>query len=171
MYSFITSGTYEFLVKIKKKHPSEELVLMENENSSFLYHETKDATIFKEPRRYEVIDSIGTVGNGRFVVFNNIPVTDEGRPLFEYQSKNRMGLIEKEPGFVAIRILRPLSSDTYVIMTVWETEKDFKKWQQSASFANAHSKSGKEKESILQKKTIYPRPSYVTKYTIPKEED
>ena len=71
---------------------------------------------------------------------NNIPVTEEGRPLLEYRFKNRAGLIESEPGFIAIRVLRPIKSDTYVILTVWQKESDFLKWTNSKSFHQAHNK-------------------------------
>ena len=35
-------------------------------------------------------------------------------------------------------VLRPLSNDTYVILTMWETEQNFKDWTESRSFENAH---------------------------------
>ncbi|MDQ7860197.1 antibiotic biosynthesis monooxygenase [Peribacillus frigoritolerans] len=39
--------------------------------------------------------------------------------------KNRAGFIENEPGFVALRVLRPINSETYVILTIWEKQADF----------------------------------------------
>lgn len=57
---------------------------------------------------YEVLDAVGEMtGNAGFVVCNNIAVTEEGRPVFEHRFQNRAGLIEKEPGFRAIRVLHP----------------------------------------------------------------
>lgn len=73
-----------------------------------LIHETEGNSLFHEPRPYEVLDAVGLLG-GEFIVCNNIPVTDEGRPLFEHRFNQRARLIEKEPGFVAIRVLRPLN--------------------------------------------------------------
>ena len=46
--------------------------------------------------------------------------------------------MENEPGFKAIRVLRPLEGDTYVILTLWEEEKAFQDWQQSNSYQEAH---------------------------------
>ena len=89
--------------------------------------------------RYDVLDAVGEFkGQPGYIVCNNISVTDEGRPVFENRFKNRAGLIENEPGFQAIRVLRPLSNDTYVILTMWETEQNFKDWTESRSFENAH---------------------------------
>lgn len=116
---------------------------------------------------YEVLDAVGPLG-GSFVVCNNIPVTDEGRPLFEHRFQQRARLIEKEPGFVAIRVLRPLKSDTYVIMTMWENESAFRRWQQSKAYEKAHQKRGTEK-AIDQQRSIFPRSSYVTTYAVVKE--
>lgn len=91
--------------------------------------------------QYDVLDAVGEFkGQPGYIVCNNISVTDEGRPVFENRFKNRAGLIENEPGFQAIRVLRPLSNDTYVILTMWETEQNFKDWTESRSFENAHKK-------------------------------
>lgn len=166
MYVYFTTGTTDFLEKIANKHPDQHMVLMENENHGLLIHETEGNTVFNAPRSYEVIDTAGNLDGGGFIVMNNIPVTDEGRPLFEYRFKNRAGQIEKEPGFTAIRVLRPLKDNTYVILTMWQAEKFFTDWQNSNSFKKAHSKpsgaSGEEKQP-----NIFAGPSFVTKYYLP----
>ncbi|MFE8700265.1 antibiotic biosynthesis monooxygenase family protein [Cytobacillus sp. FJAT-54145] len=170
MKLYITTGTYDFLKKLKDQNSQETIVLMQDGETNLLVHETSGETIFNEPRRYEVIDSSGTIENGGFVVMNNIPVTEEGRPIFEFRFKNRAGLIEQEPGFVGIRVLRPLNSDTYVILTVWENEKSFLDWQTSKAYEKAHEKRGTEKGVDQQQPNIFSRPSYVTKLIIPEEE-
>ena len=115
---------------------------------------------------YEVLDAVGEMtGNDGFVVCNNIAVTEEGRPIFEHRFQNRAGLIEKEPGFRAIRILRPLTDDTYIIMTMWENEESFQAWQQSQSFERAHQKRPARPSSEPQK-SIFASPSFVTTFTV-----
>lgn len=166
MYLFIASGTPDFLEKLKQKHPGETMLLMQGTDHALLLHETGQKTVFSQPRRYEIIDQAGNMAAAGFAVFNNIPVTDEGRPLFEYRFKQRARLIESEPGFIAIRVLRPLDSDTYVILTLWENENAFLKWQQSKAYDKAHQKRGTA-DGIDQEKTIFPRPSYVTQYYVP----
>ncbi|MFC4322280.1 antibiotic biosynthesis monooxygenase family protein [Litchfieldia salsa] len=170
MNFYITQGTPNYLNKIVTQYPNEELIIYQNEDRCILIHETSGDTIFSEPRKYEVVDSVGEFLTEGFIVCNNIPVTDEGRPIFEYRFKNRAGLIEKEPGFIAIRVLRPLNSDTYIIMTMWESEKDFKNWQQSKAYEQAHKKRGTS-EGIDHQKTYFPRPSYVTTYIGYQEEE
>lgn len=175
MNVFLTAGTYDYLLKIKEAHQGERMVLMMHEDQALLFHETDGETLFKEPRSYEAIDSVGALENARFVVMNNIPVTDEGRSLFEHRFKNRDRSIEKMPGFVGIRVLRPLTSDTYVIVTLWSDESDFEDWKTSEAFAKSHKKSapatGAEPDGGgLPPKKLFSGASYVTKYYIPEEE-
>ena len=164
---YFTSGTEDYLKKIIEDNKKENLLFMHNEDTSLLAHETEGNSIFKAPRKYEVIISTGAiiVPSG-FAVFNHIPVTDEGRPLFEYHYKNRAKLIEKEPGFLAIRVLRPSRLDTYIIFTLWKNESAFKQWQTSNSFSEAdfHLNTGEKGEK--KQPNIFLRPSFVTKYKI-----
>ena len=167
MNVYITTGTYDFLKTIKDKNSNEVILLMQNGETSLLLHETSEKTVFSSPRRYEVVDGKGTLQEKGFVVMNNIPVTEEGRPILEYRFKNRTGLIESEQGFIAIRVLRPIRSDTYVILTVWEKESDFLRWTNSKSFHQAHHKKQETPASIT---NIFSGASYVTKYTLISEE-
>lgn len=166
MKVYMTSGTADFLSKKKEQHPGETLVLMNNLDSAVLVHETNGDSVFSEPRRYEVIDSAGSLDQAGFAVFNNIPVTDEGRPLFEDRFLNRPRLIENEPGFLAIRVLRPLSSNTYIILTVWKNEGAFEAWQKSKAYENAHKNRGTEAGIDSAKPNIFESASYVSKFYI-----
>lgn len=154
MNVYITTGTYDFLKKLKDKHSKETIFLMQNGQNTLLLHETSGKTVFASPRRYEVVDGAGTIQEKGFVVINNIPVRDEERPILEYEYKNRIGLMEKEPGFIAIRVLRPKKLDTYIILTVWQKESDFLKWKNTSSFQPQN----------------YEEQSYLTKYTLISEE-
>ncbi|MCL6572820.1 MAG: antibiotic biosynthesis monooxygenase [Bacillus sp. (in: Bacteria)] len=163
MYIYMTAGTFEFLKKIETKNINEKMVTMENENGALILHETMNGTIFKEPRRYEVLESFGEIRREGFVVMNNIPVTMEGRPLFEHQLKNQRRKLVNENGFMATRTLRPLSSNTYVILTVWEKEFHYQEWQNSESFFESH------KHTVAggdQGSKIFASAAYLSSYTI-----
>jgi heme oxygenase (mycobilin-producing) len=166
MKVYLTSGTPDYLMKIKAQHPEENLVLMNNLDSAILVHETNGESLFNEPRKYEVIDSAGTLGQEGFAVLNNIPVTDEGRPLFEDRFLNRPRLIENEPGFQAIRVLRPLSSNTFIILTIWKNEGAFENWQKSKAYEQTHKNRGTEAGIDSAKPNIFESASYVSKYYI-----
>jgi heme-degrading monooxygenase HmoA len=165
MKIYKTYGTTDYLNKLKEKLSEEKvLMLTGEEDQSVLLHETNGESIFQEGTTYEVIDGTGEFLSAGFAVLNNIPVSDEGRSLFEYRFQNRARLIESEPGFVAIRVLRPLTTNTYIILTLWEKEKDFLAWQDSKAYNQAHKKRGISDDGDQQ--SIFPRPSYVTKYSV-----
>lgn len=164
MYVYITTGTTDFLKTIQKNFPQEKMIIMEDEDGALLLHETNGETVFKLPRKYEIFDEAGSIEDSGFAVLNNIPVTEEGRPIFEYRFKNRSKQIENEPGFTAIRVLRPMTSNTYVILTIWEDKTAFENWKNSPSFKEAHS--DKRVENGIDSHPIFSSPSYVTKYKI-----
>ena len=155
MNVYMTTGTYTFLKTIKEKHANETIFLMQNGQTALLLHETSGKTVFASPRRYEVVDGKGTIQNKGFVVMNHIPVTEEGRPLIEYRFKNQVGVIENEPGFIAIRVLRPIKSDTYVILTVWKKESDFNNWTDFKSFSEAHQLTNEGKQTPASSANIF----------------
>lgn len=161
MKIYITTGTFEYLKKIEEKHSNEKMITMMNSDSALLLHETNGETVFKAPRRYEVLHSIGEIKNAKLVVLNHIQITDEEHPLFEYQCKNKTKLIEKEHGFVAFRFLRPLTSRTYIILSAWDKEGDYKHWQNSQSMTLSND----EKKSTQEKILVHT--SYLTKYFLP----
>ncbi|GAB6560373.1 heme-degrading monooxygenase HmoB [Bacillus mobilis] len=148
-----------------------------NNEKDMFYKENTEESV-EGSLSYDVLDAVGEFkGQAGYIVCNNISVTDEGRPVFENRFKNRAGLIENEPGFQAIRVLRPLSNDTYVILTMWETEQNFKDWTESRSFENAHKKRPAQAEGqgqaqaqahphAEQQKSIFSRPSFVTTFDV-----
>lgn len=143
--------------------PNARLIYLMNGQDAVLLYETEGAALFPDVDTYEILDASGDINAGFFAVFNNIPVTEEGKERFEERFRNRARKIEDEPGFKAIRVLRPLNSDTYVILTLWEDENSFKDWQQSNAYGSAHAKRGTA-EGIDKVPNIFPRPSYVTTY-------
>lgn len=163
---YFTGGTEDYLKKFFADNPQETFALMHSDDVFMLAHETEGSSLFNEPKKYEVIDASGTlhVPSG-FVVCNHIPVSDEGRPLFEYRFKNRARLIEKEPGFLAIRVLRPLRYDTYMILTIWTGEAAYNQWKKSKSYSDAHSK------GEFGAPNMFPRPSFATRYKIYEEDE
>ncbi|MFK2825856.1 antibiotic biosynthesis monooxygenase [Bacillus sp. B190/17] len=170
MNIFITTGTYDFMKKIKEKHASEKILLMENSEGATLLHETTRKTIFQSPRKYEVIDAWGELADYGCVMLHHIPVTDQGRPIFEYRFKNRERTIEGMPGFMAIRVMRPLNSDTYAVLTQWKDQQSLKNWQDSKDFKQIHGNNQSE-AGVNNQPKIFSSPSYVTTYIVPTEED
>lgn len=74
-----------------------------------------------------------------FIVANRIPVALEWQGEFENRFRKRAGEIDKQPGFVSMQILKPISEDVpYVVLTSWQDENAFNEWIKSEDFKLAH---------------------------------
>jgi heme oxygenase (mycobilin-producing) len=156
MNMYMTQGTTDYLEQIKISTGSENMHLFTNDFTGLLIHETTGVPFFKEPTKYEVIISEGELNQGCFLVLNYIPVTDEGRPIFEYHYKNKDHPLLEIDGLKACRVLRPLQNNTYVLLTLWESELAYKQWKSTHSYPH---------ENEHPDKPAYPQPPYVKTYT------
>lgn len=165
MNIYMTSGTYEFLKRIKEKYTKETMLLMQNNEGALLLHETSKKTVFSAPRSYEILKSEGTLENLGFLVLNHIPVMDDDQPVFEYRFKNEKSVMNESPSLIALRVLRPTKSNTYIILTLWKNEKSYTDWENSP-----------ESQLFLQgaktsaQPQIFSGASYTAKYYIPSED-
>ena len=138
MNIYLTSGTPEYMEQVRAKYPNEKMVVLYGEGNAVLLHETEGKTVFQSPRKFEAIDAINELQGTGYYVLNNIPVTEEGRPVFEHRFLSRKGSIENEPGFVAFRLMRPIDEETYIVLTEWTGPDSFKAWTESQAFKNSH---------------------------------
>ncbi|WP_040287126.1 antibiotic biosynthesis monooxygenase family protein [Sporosarcina koreensis] len=135
---YTTRGTVDFMEKVKEKYPDEKMILMNGSGTSLLLHETEGKTVFQTPHKYEVIAELGQLQDRGFFAMNNVPVSDEGKPVFEDRFKKDYGKMADAAGFTAYRLLRPIGSDTYVILTEWEDAKAFDMWRHTPAFKDAY---------------------------------
>lgn len=163
MFIYLTSGTADFMEKLRKKYANEHMIILHGSRNSVLLHETEGKTKFSTPRKFEVIDQIGTIEQRGYFVLNNIPVTDEGRPVFEKRFLTRASTLEKEPGFIAFRLLRPVKSDTYIVLTQWTGPHSYEVWKNSKNFKEAHN--NEKPAPGVQKQNIFNAASYITTYS------
>ena len=74
---------------------------------------------------------------------NRIFVNPEYAQQFEARFKDRAGLVDTMPGFVANHVLRPTSEGApYVVLTFWELQEQFQAWVDSPEFKQGHARSG-----------------------------
>lgn len=166
MNIYLTSGTFDFLKKIKEKHSKETMLLMQNNESAVLLHETSKKTLFGAPRSYHVFESKGILENTGFIVFNHIPVIDEDQPLVEHRFKNNSSLFNSLPGSIALRCLKPVKSNNYIILTQWINEKSYLNWEQSPAYQTFF----QETKSASAQTQMFMGSSYITKFYIPEKE-
>ncbi|MFC4559169.1 antibiotic biosynthesis monooxygenase family protein [Virgibacillus kekensis] len=142
MNAYMTNGTFDFLKKIDDEHPEVDFYYMSGENSTLVYYESDGKSVFSSGRGYELVINNGDMKQSGYVVMNNIPVTDDGAPVFEDRFKKRQQNVDTMPGFQAFRLLRPKKGNTYVVLTQWASEKDFENWKNSDQFSKAHKDGG-----------------------------
>ena len=170
MNIYLTSGTMDFMEMLRKRNSKETMIVMNGVGNSVLLHETAGKTAFQTPRRYEVIGTSGALIEEGFFAFNNIPVSDEGRPIFEHRLLSSIDSIGVERGFIAFRLLRPLDSDTYIVLTQWTNQGAFKSWENSSTYKSVH-ESNKSGAGLDKMSHIFSSAAYVTTYKTKKEDD
>lgn len=63
-------------------------------------------------KSYQVIDENGNLQPKGTIILNNIPIAENAKKSFEERFLNRARAIENTPGFIAIKVLRPLTDNT-----------------------------------------------------------
>ncbi len=128
MNFYLTTGTFSFLKRLQDKRTNLPLILLSNPKTAALIHETDQKTIFSSARKFEVLEGFGSLKQEGFFALYNIPVSLDDRPAFEFDLKNKLTSVKNEYGIQAMRLLRPIKSDTYVVMTNWNNEQSYSKW-------------------------------------------
>ena len=131
MNIYMTTGTIDFMEKVKEKYKNESIILMNGGGHTLLLHETSRASVFQTPRKYEVVGAEGQLSENGYYALDNVAVTDEGKPIFEHHYKTMGTKLKDLPGFIAFRLLRPIGSDTYIILTEWTEKRLYELWHNS----------------------------------------
>ena len=155
MKLFMTSGTPEYMLSIKNKYPNEDIYILHGAGNSVLIHETTGKSLFQVPRIYEILEARGNFSENGYFVLHHIPVSDEGKPIFEHQYTNLSPTTQSEPGFIALRVLKPLKSDTYIILTEWTGPSSYEIWEKSVSL---------DFTSVADKQQLFTSAPYIATY-------
>jgi len=74
-----------------------------------------------------------------FVAMNRITCSSDYIDKFEHMFKTRAGEVDKMPGFISVKILRPLKQDQpYIIMSFWDQKSQFEDWMKHEAFNLGH---------------------------------
>ena len=165
MNFYITSGTLSFLKIIQKKHHTAKIILLNNPSESMLLHEGNEKSFFQSPRTFEVIEQAGELKQEGFFALYHIPVSPEDRPSFEFDLKEATNIIHQQPGMKAFRLLRPVTSTSYIVLTNWMKEQDYARFDQSKIFTN------KKLESLFNTQVLFTGKPYTATYYAYKEKD
>jgi len=76
-------------------------------------------------------------------VANRLYVKPEHADAFETVFRERAGLVDGMPGFVANQVLRPVNEgEPYIVLTTWTSRDTFMGWIRSDAFVQGHAQSG-----------------------------
>lgn len=162
MILYMTSGTPEFMQSIKKKHPHDYIFILHGKGNSLLIHETDNKTVFQVPRKYEILESLGQFSEKGYFVLHHIPASEEGKPIFEFKYTNLSPTLENEPGFIALRVLKQIKSDTYIILTEWSGPSSYEVWAKTVSL---------DFTNVADKQKLFTSAPYVSTYHAQSEEE
>jgi len=68
------------------------------------------------------------------VVSNRIAVKKGHEEEFEHRWKNRKWAIANSRGFIRTEVLRPVKGDHYIVVSHWQSVKEFEDWTDSDAF-------------------------------------
>lgn len=169
MRAHMTNGTWDFLERILKKRKINHYLLAHSETSSntLAYYETfsRSRSPFAAGRSYEILIKSGTFEEEGYIVMNNIPLTEDGKPVFENRIKNKQPHLDTFYGYIAYRVLKPLKGNRYVILTQWESQEDYENWEERDGYRSFF-----DKETIQQPAYFASRP-FKTYYSFFHEEE
>ncbi len=162
MKLYMTSGTPEFMQSIKDKNPKEDLYILHGAGNSVLIQETSGKSVFQVPRVYEILETLGNFSENGYFVLQHVPVSDEGKSIFEYQYTNLSPTVQSNPGFIALRVLKPLKSDTYIILSEWTGASSYETWEKSVAL---------DFTSVADKQQLFTSAPYKSTYRSKSEEE
>ncbi len=102
-----------------------------------------------------------------FVAINYINCKDHYRERFEELFATRAGAIDKMPGFNFMEVLKPSETgDSYLIVSHWNSEEDFKKWTGSPEFIEGHKRGFEDLKKAKEKGEEPPMSSSFKTYNV-----
>lgn len=135
MWASITSGTFHFLQKIADKHPRYQFYFMKNPQATVVYYEhDKKKSVFVSGRTHAILHASGEILPKGLITMEHIPVTDDGEKIFEERFQQQSSFLAKRFGVQAIRLLKQVRKQEFIILTQWQSAKELKIWQDSPYF-------------------------------------
>ncbi|MFC5541820.1 MAG: antibiotic biosynthesis monooxygenase [Bacilli bacterium] len=167
MNFYMTTGTPTFMEKLHKKYEHEKMLILYGANQTLLLHETAGKTVFQTPRKYEVVDGMNELQQAGYFTFYHIPVSDEGRPVFEKNIVQRLKGMKDQTGLTAMRLLRPKKSETYIILLQWKDKRSYDIWKKYDPIAQEL-----ENFSVgVKKDNIFNAATYISTYSGAKQKE
>jgi|SRR5690625_2700240 len=166
MYMFMTTGTVRFLKTVTERYPKQDFYYMKSGASTLvLYESTKKKSLFVSGRSYEVLHSFKEINKKGFVTMEVIPVMEDSMPVFEERAWKVFPKMERLNGLKAIRFLKQIKSNQYIILQQWESERYYVDWKNSSAYQDT------DVLSLARLPAYFAERPYTNTYTMLKEDD
>lgn len=130
MWTFMTSGTNDFLDKMIARNPQTDFKLMGSGTTTLLYYEDTDKkSIFAAGRKFQNLYEYETVRQFGFIAMENIPVLKEAIPVFEESFQKNQTNLETTSTLISARLMKEHHNNNYILLTQWFNEKDYQAWR------------------------------------------
>ncbi len=156
---YIASGTYDFMKKIFQQKKTDNMILMQNASETLLIQESSTKSVFSSPRKYTIIEAYRELLQQGVAILAYVYVDHEDRPAFEEEFPLQMK--RALPGLIAYRFLRPVTSDSYLIYTQWESTTAAELWSDIENQL--------PEPSIVKHANVFVAKNYTKKYNVPKD--
>lgn len=132
MWASFTSGTYQFLLNLTKKHPKFTFHFMRSNSSTIAYYEHKrKKSVFVSGKTFSILKTMRSIHPKGYVTMEHVPVTDDGVNIFEERLNNLFAALTERTGVKAMRILKNSKQNEYVMMTQWKNKRYEQLWRES----------------------------------------
>ena len=120
---------------------------IQSRKGDYIIEENSIFTIKKDDalNKYDVLEKRGELQRNGYCVLNNIYVNSRNERAFEDRFLNRKSNLSTSEGFLALRVLKSQEDSYYVILSLWESQHSFEKWQTSSQYKQTHQKRGTSK--------------------------
>lgn len=166
MYMFMTTGTARFLKTVTDSHPKSDFNFMNSGASTLvLYESAKKKGIFVSGRSFEVLHTSGSIHKNGYVAMDFIPVMEDAMPVFEERTLSIMPKLTKQNGVTALRFLKQLKSNQYMVLTQWQSERYYFDWKNSLNYNQTNVL------SLARLPAYFAERPFTNTYTMLKEDD
>lgn len=135
MWASFTSGTYQFLTQLTKKHDQFDFYFMKSNSSTVVYYEhNRKKSIFVSGKTFSILASYAQFHPKGFVTMEHVPVTDDGAKIFEERLLSVFPELKQRYGVLAMRLLKQKRKNEFVVITQWKSERNWDRWRESPMY-------------------------------------
>jgi len=135
MYLHLTTGTEDFLQKLKDKHSNEPLILASNVQKSILLSTSESKkNIFQMPQTFDIVDQTTKDAPQKLISLHRFHLDKDNQSAIEFHLKNTFSEICNRYEPASSFLLLEKKNKSIMIMIFWSEELTYKQFQASIPY-------------------------------------